>query len=75
MGDKKGIQVPHTVDQDQCQYIGTLALYFASFVYLQEIEHYQTKAEANAGQTREEALVFMGGYTQDLILGTEAKVS
>jgi len=45
------------------------------FVCLQDIEHYQARAEANARETREEALVFMGGHTQNLILGTQAKVS
>ena len=42
---------------------------------MKDIEHYRTLAEANARQTKEEALVFMGGHTQNLILGKEVQVN
>ena len=41
---------------------------------MKDIEHYRTLAEANARQTREEALVFMGEHTQNLILGKVVQV-
>ena len=42
---------------------------------MKDIEHYRTLAEANARQTKEEALVFMGGHTQNLILGKKVQVN
>lgn len=41
---------------------------------MKDIDHYRTLAEANARQTREEALVFMGEHTQNLILGKPVQV-